>query len=122
MAMVRRRRPGPRHLFIRYNAKIADITHADTALHTLTLANGAGTGAIAGETRKIIAVLTVWPRIAGTGAVYLYPNEGASRIYEANNVAGPFCVIADNSQQLQYALSVANDDYDLYCMGYVVET
>lgn len=31
------------------------------------------------------------------------------------------CVIADGTQRLQYSLVVANDDYDLYCLGYVVE-
>jgi len=109
--------------FVPYNGKIADITHADTNKHTLTLANGAGTGAIAGETRKIIAVQLGCARIAGTGYFKAYPNEGAGPNefptlmgYGYNKV-----VIANGTQRLQYALSVANDDFDLYCYSYVVE-
>jgi len=108
-------------LFVPYNAKIADITHADTNLHTLTLANAAGTGAIAGETRKIISIYLKTLRIAGTGNFLRYPNEGTQYHYMIDGTTGPNNIIADNTQRLQYNLSVANDDWDLWCLGYVVE-
>jgi hypothetical protein len=111
-----------RQIFVPYNAKIADISEADTNKHYLTLANSAGTGAIAGETRKIIAVNILALRITGTGLFNIYPNEGAQAGYLSNRLFGGFQVIADGTQRLQYSQSVANDDWDLYCLGYVVES
>ena len=108
--------------FVPYNGKIADITHADTNLHTLTLANAAGTGAIASETRKIIGLLIDPYRISGTGVFHVFPNSGAK---DESCSSGQFMygiiVIANNTQTLTYHLTVANDDFDLYCLGYVVE-
>lgn len=104
-------------LFVPYNAKIADITHADTSVHTLTLANAAGTGAIAGETRKIIALIWKDIRISGTGSLAKFPNEGSNSTW-----GSPVdIVIAEGSQRASYSLSVAGDDFDVYCYGYVVE-
>jgi len=109
-------------VFVPYNSKIADITEADTNKHYLTLANSAGTGAIAGETRKIIAVLLDDVRNSGTGFLKVYPNEGVANIALRNYLdCIDDVVIADGTQRLQYAQSVANDDFDLYCLGYVVE-
>jgi len=108
--------------FVPYNGKIADITHADTNKHTLTLANGAGTGAIAGETRKIIAVIIGNFRISGTGGCYFYPNEGGTECLSGTDRRWiGTVVIADGTNRLQYALAAANDDFDLHCFGYVVE-
>jgi len=108
--------------FVPYNGKIADITHADTNKHTLTLANAAGTGAIGGETRKVTMVITQTNRIAGAGSLLLYPNEGTVLV-ETDLLASALypIVIANGTQRLQYALTVAGSDFDLYCMGYVVE-
>ena len=110
----------PRQIFVPYNGKIADITHADTNLHTLTLANAAGTGVIAGETRTIVAVLLQSRRASGTGIFNSAPNEGVY-IHQWSNYEEGIFLIAKNSQQLQYSLSVAGDDWDLFCFGYVVE-
>ena len=109
--------------FVPYNGKIADITHADTNKHTLTLANAAGTGAIAGETREIIAVILTVTRVSGTGGFLAYPNEGTSSggVGSSSFVYPAFVVVADGLQRLQYKLDVANDDFDLYCVGFVVE-
>jgi len=109
-------------IFVPYNGKIADITHADTANHTLTLANAAGTGAIAGETRKIIMVLLKQVRIGGVACILYYPNEGVnySPTTYSSSTIHPI-VIANGLQRLQYALDTAGDDFDLYCFGYVVE-
>ena len=109
-------------IFVPYNAKIADITKGDTVKYTLELANAGGTGAITGETRKIICVILEARRIAGTGYFPVYPNEGTDYVSLSSGgwTAYPI-VIADGLQRLQYNLSVANDDWDLYSMGYVVE-
>jgi hypothetical protein len=108
-------------IFVPYNGKIADITHADTDKHYLTLANSAGTGAIAGETRKIVAITIKTNRMAGSGAFYMYPNEGTSSYAISSGVVGSMIVIADGTQRLQYNQTVAGDDWDVYCLGYVVE-
>jgi gamma-glutamyltranspeptidase len=111
-----------KQFFVPYNGKIADITHADTNKHYLTLANASGTGAIAGETRKIVAVKLYLDRTTGTGYMHVYPNEGNTIefIYSWEQSYG-FIVIKDGTQRLQYSQTVANDDLDLYCLGYIVE-
>jgi len=106
----------PRQIFVPYNGKIADITHADTNKHTLDLATALS------ETRKIIAVNLTCNRIAGVGWLYVYPNEEVT-----GYVVGTWMnihmlvVIANGTQRLQYRLDAVNDDHDLYCSGYVVE-
>lgn len=108
-------------IFVPYNGKIADITHADTLTHTLDLA------AALSETRKIIAVVVSAVRIAGTESLYAFPNEGAwcnqiTTVTWADVIANTvLIIIANNTNRLQYRLSLANDDFDLYCFGYVVE-
>jgi len=104
-------------LFVPYNGKIADITHADTNNHTLDLA------AALSETRKIIAVECEGRRIAGTGYFKPYPNEGSGSIAGgAGSYSSWWCIIKPDTNRLQYSLSVANDDWDLYCWGYTVES
>jgi len=104
-----------KHLFVPYNGKIADITHADTNKHTLDLATALA------EPRKIIGVFFGVERIAGTGFFGFYPNEGVQAKYLATGGTGALIIIADGTNRLQYALTVANDDFDGYCFGYVVE-
>lgn len=105
-----------RHIFVPYNGKIADITHADTNKHTLDLAT------VLSETRKIIAVIISTLRIAGTGTLYIYANEGTNPFYMGTTENhAETAIIANNTQRLQYALQDANSDWDLYCIGYVVE-
>lgn len=103
-------------MFVPYNGKIADITETDTAKHTLDLETALS------ETRKIVSVVLKAIRITGTGTFYTYPNEGTSyvEIIWGKNGVAPI-VIKDGTQNLQYALTVANDDFDLFCFGYVVE-
>jgi len=108
--------------FIPYNGKIADITHADALKHTLTLADATGTGAIPGETRKVVAIICCAVLMAGAGTLNSYPNEGAVVLaISSASTACQIVVIADNTQRLQYALTVAGNDFDLYCFGYIVE-
>jgi len=105
----------PRQIFVPYNGKIADITHADTNKHTLDLATALS------ETRKIIALVLTGYRVTGTGYMCVYPNEGvlAQETYYGTHCA--FTIIANGSQRVQYALSVAGEDFDMRCFGYVVE-
>jgi len=105
-----------RQYIVPTNGKIADITHADTNKHLLTLA------AALGETRKIIAVQLWAFRQAGAGEFRTYPNEGLLEVGYVQFGPAQWTVIADGTQRLQYSLSVANDDWDLYCIGYMVET
>jgi len=108
-------------IFVPYNAKIADIKEADTNKHTLTLANSAGTGAIAGETRKIVAAIISSNRMVGTGDMILYNNEVDKGVYMNNYGQTETYAVKNGTQRVQYAQSVANDDWDWYCMGYWVE-
>lgn len=105
-----------RHLFIPYNGKIADITHADTNHHFLT-----GLAALLGETRKIIAIEVIAARAVGTGQLQVYPNEGSFAYVVQSGYTSGYIAIKDNSDQIEYKLTVANDDFDLNCFGYVVE-
>jgi hypothetical protein len=109
-------RPRHRTLFVPFNGKIADITHADTNKHTLDLA------AALGETRKIISIFFKGNRIAGTGYFNTFPNEGVTELVWATGGAGCIAyILKDNTQEMQYVLTVANDDWDIYCYGYVVD-
>lgn len=97
------------------NGKIADITHADTNKHFLDLA------AALSETRKIIELEISVSKMVGTGNFRFYPNEGARAVICSSGYNTLRCIIADGTQRLQYNLTVANDDFDLFCLGYVVE-
>jgi len=106
---------GARVLFVPYNGKIADITHADMNKYTLDLATPLA------ETREIIALFLSASRMAGTGELWAYPNEGVEyMILSTGRYQRGTCIIAAGTNRLQYSLSVANDDFDLYCFGYVV--
>lgn len=106
----------PYVIFVPYNGKIADITHADTNKHTIDLET------ILSETRKIIAVTIYAHRVSGTGAFQVYPNEGNSYLDATEPYRSPLVFIKDGTQNVQYNLTVANDDWDVYCMGYVVRS
>ena len=113
-----RRTSGRLHevIFVPYNGKIADINEADTNKHTLDLETALG------ETRKIIAVIIGNLRVSGTGYLYAYPNEGTDWVdVDVYRAAIPIVVIKDGTQRLQYNQTVANDDFDLNCFGYMVE-
>lgn len=107
---------GKKQIFVPYNAKIADITHADTNKHMLDLEIALT------EARKIIAILPKAARTSGSGGLVVYPNEGTTHTGDINLYCRGWIVIADGTQRLQYSLLVANDGFDLYCYGYVVET
>ncbi len=106
----------PKNRLIPYSGKIADINEADTNKHTLDLET------ILGETRKILGVLVDAKRQAGTGYLYFYPNEGTLNVTNATAGNKAYLItLSDATQRLQYSQTVANDDFDCYCFGYVVE-
>ena len=111
----------PQVEFVPYNGKIADISHPDTDKHFLDLATALG------ETRKIIAVKLVASRMSGGGSFFVYPNEGDTGIQGTQGQGETWmfylglCIIKNGSQRLQYSQLWAGDDWDLYCLGYVVE-
>ena len=95
--------------------KIADLTHADANKHTITLS-------ALGIPDNAVAVLVWGKRITGTGQLYAYPLEGAEpiRIGMAGDVGGTYYLqlVPVANARLEYALTVANDDWDLWCFGY----
>lgn len=102
-------------IWVPYNSKIADITHADTNKHTIDLASPLA------ETRNIIGVLLYAQRISGSGSINAYPNEGTYTGYLGSTVIPCLIIISPGTNRLQYALNQSNDDWDLYCIGYIVE-
>lgn len=114
-----RKHRAKRQIYVPYNGKIADITHADTNKHFLDLATALS------ETRQIIMIQINADRQAGSGYMYVYPNEGANGVNTGDWTppAGyqECVIIAAGTNRLQYALGVANDDFDVFCYGYVVE-
>lgn len=103
----------PPHIFVPYNGKIADINEDDQDTHYLDLE------AALSETRMIVALILVADRQGGAGNLLLHPNEGTYWLNSWTNVA-TFIGIAKDSQRLKYEQSAANDDFDLYCLGYWV--
>lgn len=97
--------------FTPYNGKIADITHADTNKHEITLA-------ALGLPDNAKVLILGFTRISGTGSLQFYPNEGAQLVKTAGTSAHFSTCVAIINERLQYDLQVANDDFDLYCFGY----
>jgi len=101
--------------FIPYNGKIADISETDTEKHFLDLE------AALREKRKIIMVILNAHRVSGTGSLDAYPNEGTRAVFLGHGTRAKSIIIKDGTQRLQYAQTVAGDDFDLYCLGYIIE-
>lgn len=97
--------------FTPYNAKVADITHADTNKHTITLAE-------LGLPANAVALLLQANRVSGTGSLRGYPNEGVYPLYLGQGSIQPGIVFGIINERLEYDLTVINDDWDLLCMGY----
>lgn len=103
-------------LFVPYNANIATINESDTDKHTLDLETALT------ETRTILSLFVNAARSSGTGFLNGHPNEGSRMAYiGASTQVGEF-IIADKTQRLQYRQTVANDTFELYCLGYTVVT
>ena len=101
-------------VFVPYNNKISDITHPDTNKHNLDLAVALG------ESRDVVSIIIKCFRMSGTGVFYTYPAEGSSFTGASTGSVIDMVLIATGTQRLQYSLSAANDDWDIYCLGYAV--
>lgn len=96
-----------------YNGKVADITYADVNKHNLTLTQ-------LGLPNNTVAAILGSQRMSGSGLLVVYPANGAFGHYiSAAGQAYTKLVNLDNGI-LTHKVSVANDDYDLYCFGYFI--
>lgn len=94
-----------------YNGKIADINESDTNKHTVDISAYVPT--------NCVAVVIVPKRVSGSGELYLYSNEGSTYVYGTSynfNV-----LLAIKNQRIQFHQSTANDDFDLYMLGYLTD-
>lgn len=106
-----------RQIFIPYNALISTLTHQDTARHLLNLETALS------ETRKIIAILLLSTKTAGSGDLFLYPNEGNAYVSTGYQTwTYGTIIIADSTQRLQYSFQTSGATFDLFCIGYVVQS
>ena len=96
-----------------FNAQIADITHGDLLRHELTLA-------AMGLPTNIRVLYLYAARVAGAGVLRFYPNEGVQfHVVTTTGTNIPTIALAIINQRIQYALTVINDDFDVFCMGYI---
>jgi len=97
-----------------YFKKILDITEADTANHIADLSAIVPPGTI--------ALIIMCDRVSGTGSLRALPNSQGTQhvvIGYADNLLA-FTITIKN-QELTYALTVNNDDWDIYLLGYFVQ-
>jgi len=95
-------------------AKIANITHADTADHILDLS--------AFIPKETIAILVVFDRLSGIGSMLGDPNsQGVLYVLIGDGDTKLPLLFPIKNQELKYALSVSGDDWDLYLLGYFVQ-
>jgi len=90
------------------NVNIADVTESDTAKHTVDIS--------AYVPENCVAIIVQGQRISGTGSLHTYSNEGSLPTYINTVFYQP--TIAILNQRIQYRLTVANDDFDIYMLGY----
>lgn len=97
------------------STKIADgLTESDTDPHFLDIS--------AYVPRNCVAVVILVNRTTGDGYLYLYPNEDTSPLFMCSSLADCYVVaLVENTQRMKYALSVANDVFDVFLVGYWVE-
>jgi len=106
------------HRVVPCNELIAsNLTEDDGDKHFLDLATALS------EARKIVSVKLACARVSGSGHLQVYPNEGEkfAELPTWEGYWGAEVDVKDGSQRLQYALANANDVFNLYCMGYIVE-
>jgi len=92
-------------------SQIADLQENDTVTHLLDLSSIVPPGCI--------AVILFVRRISGTGAFKVYPRSGT--VYYQLASFDNSSVVTIENQELMWANTVANDDWDLYLGGYFVQ-
>lgn len=96
-----------------YNAKLADINESDTDVHTTSLDTLAP---------NVVAVIAYALRSTGTGNFTVFPNEGTTGMrIDSVTVSNRCYLIKVLNNRIKYEQSVANDDWDLYILGYIIE-
>lgn len=102
---------GPGFTPVPYNAKIADLQENNTTKHDLTLA----TMGLPLNT-KILFLQVI--RQSGTGNFRVWPNNGTNYT-TVSNQGFRLNAIVVHDQKIVWSGSVANDDFDLHCLGYI---
>lgn len=91
--------------------KILDLQENDTAAHIEDLSPFVPPGTK--------AILIVPERVTGTGYFMTYPRSHATKVW--NTHAGFSVLEIIKNQELKWKNSAANDDWDIYLLGYFVE-
>lgn len=91
--------------------KIADLQENDTNPHELDLSSFVPLGTK--------AVIIVSERSSGTGYFMVYPNSHATLKWAIQASQSKTCIIKD--RVLKWENTVANDDWDIYLLGYFVQ-
>jgi len=91
--------------------KIADLQENDTAAHLLDLSSIVS--------QECMALILVANRISGSGAWMVYPRSHATAHYMTPNNEPVVITIKD--QEVKWKNSAANDDWDVFLLGYFVE-
>ena len=92
-------------------SKIADLQENDTATHILDLRSFVPP--------ECIAILFSANRKAGSGVFRIYPRSSPSNYFLTSSNIQVLTTIKD--QELKWQNTVANDDWDLYLIGYFVQ-
>ena len=102
--------------YVKHDAKVADFTAADTNKHIT---------ALTGLPANTIAAVLAASRVAGTGNLYVYMDAAVtygSRIMPQSPSVGLGEVVSTDGASVAFANSVANDDWNVWCTGYWVNT
>lgn len=93
------------------NEKILDIQKNDTATRISSISSKVPP--------NCVGVILNVVRQSGTGSLDVYPNEGSAgiRLTDVSTTAVLYIV----NQRIKYVQTVANDDFDLYMLGYFIE-
>lgn len=94
--------------------KIADITEANTTLKYLNFVD-------MGLPANTIAIIMTCQRISGTGFLNVYCDGGTRELQMGIDKKLDQLIYTSTLQALKYNLTVANDDFELYCQGYMTQ-
>jgi len=89
--------------------KIADLQENDTTAHTEDIS--------ASVPPEVMAILVYANRISGTGNLRIYMGSGTAYCYISPSNSAIITIV---NQELKWANSVNNDDWDIYLYGYVI--
>lgn len=104
--------------FVPANEKIMDINEDDIAEHICTISDKVPP--------NTVAIFIGAQRVSGTGVLKIFSDEGTSA---QESVALSSChlvgikalrIRTPAGTHIKYAQSVANDDFDLYMLGYFI--